>query len=71
MCGKRVAQRVRAGWLENAAFEARLFKQYRLMKVMPVFFSADSVDIVTGRRKHPLRAPFLAGVRIFAFERIR
>ena len=69
-----MTQRVRAGWLENAGFEPRLFEsslQYRLVKMMPAFFSADSVDIVTGCRKYPLPAPLFTGVRILAIESVR
>jgi len=68
-----MTQSVRAGWLENTGFEPRLFEsslQYRLVKMMPAFFPADPIDIVTGCRKYP-PAPLSTGVRILARESIR
>jgi len=60
MCGKGMAQGVRARGLQNARLEPGLFYgplENRFVEMMPVVLSRDPVGVMARRGEHPLPPP--------------
>ncbi len=73
MGGKRVAKRVRACRVGYPRFLYGLSHrplQHGLVKMVPALLSSNPVDIMTGRRKHPLPRPFFSCVWVFTLKGI-